>query len=113
LTFGGGNVFVDAGRDILGGRFDIASGLASFAAGRDIASAGLIKIADSDDPSNFKQNTARLRLTDAFVSFTAMGDIDLQGITALGIAGASSEINPNLNAHGFYSQTAGVSLLAD
>jgi hypothetical protein len=46
-TFGSGNVTVDAGRDILGGRFDIASGLGDIEAGRDIASEGSRRLTDS------------------------------------------------------------------
>jgi hypothetical protein len=108
-SFGGGNVFVDAGRDILGGRFDIASGIANVDAGRDIVSAGMIQTGNG----NSQENELRLRLSDAFVSMQARGDIDIQGIAALGVGGPSSDVNANLDSHGFYFDGAGVSLLAD
>ena len=109
-TFGGGNVFVDAGRDILGGRFDVASGVGSILAGSDIVSDGIITRFFNRAQ---QENELRLRLTDAFISLEARGDIDIQGITALGVGGTSVQADTNLNAHGFYTDIAGVSLLAD
>ncbi|HWA92167.1 MAG TPA: filamentous hemagglutinin family protein [Rhizomicrobium sp.] len=109
-TFGGGNVVVDAGRDILGGRFDIATGLGDIEVGRDIVSDGIIQVSDK---GKTQDNTLRLRLTDAFVTVSARGDIDIQGISALGVGGPSGDITGNLDSHGFYTDIAGVSLIAD
>jgi len=111
-TFGGGNIFVDAGRDLLGGRVDIGSGTATVDAGRDVASAGIIATTFGDQPQT-QENELRIRLSDAFVSVDAGGDIDLQGIAALGTGGPSPKADVNLDSRGFYSAIAGVSLLAD
>lgn len=108
-SFGGGNVFVDAGRDLLGGRFDVASGVADIQVGRDAVSDGLITVADKTNV----ENELRLRLTDAFVSLSARGDIDIQGITSLGVGNAVGDPAANLDARGFYTDIAGVSLVAD
>ena len=110
MTFGGGNVFLNAGRDLLGGRVDVASGVGSIDVGGNIETAGEIVITTRGDT---QENELRLRLSDAFVSLVARGDIDIQGITALGVGGPSDNADANLDSHGFYSAAAGVSLLAD
>ena len=110
LVFGGGNVNVDAGRDLLGGRLDVSSGMAFIEAGRDVTSAGLINT-DFFQTTSTQENELRIRLTDAFVSVDAGRNIEIQGISALGVEG--SDPNTNLDAHGFYSDSAGVSLLAN
>jgi hypothetical protein len=116
--FGGGNVTVNAGNDILGGRIDVGEGAASISAGADIESAGTLQIfyEASTNTSYTMADTLRLRLSDATASVSAGGTIDLQGISALGVyseeGGIQSE-QSNLDAHGFYSSIAGVSLLAD
>jgi filamentous hemagglutinin family protein len=109
LVYGGGNVVVNAGRDLLGGRLDVGSGSAWIDVGRDIVSAGLIPVPGSTLQT--QENELRIRLTDAFVSVQAGGDIDIQGIAALGVSGLTPVAN--LDARGFYSDKAGVSLLAD
>ena len=60
-TFGGGNIFVDAGRDLLGGRIDIGSGIATIDAGRDVASAGTIATTFGDQPQT-QENELRIRI---------------------------------------------------
>ncbi|MBV9992137.1 MAG: filamentous hemagglutinin family protein [Alphaproteobacteria bacterium] len=110
MSFGGGNVFIDAGHDILGGRVDVAAGIGELNAGNDIVGAGPIQISED---GQLQDNELRLRLTNAFVSLTARGDVDIQGISALGVGGATSEVTANLDAHGFYTDIAGVSILAD
>ncbi len=119
MQFGGGNVAISAGSDILGGRFDIAEGSAAISAGGDIESYGTFEV-----PSGFSDaaiaDTPRLRLSDATVSIVADGTVELQGISALGVyiqasdtsKGVAPEQN-NLDAHGFYSATAGLSILSD
>ncbi|MBV9064090.1 MAG: hypothetical protein JOY77_14355, partial [Alphaproteobacteria bacterium] len=109
-TFGGGNIDIRAGGDLLGGRLDIGSGLANVSVQGNIGSAGDIALDFINDPV---PNELRVRLSDADVNLSALGDIDIQGITALGVGGASSEADKNLNEHGFYSAEAGISLLAD
>ena len=109
LTFGGGDVNVRADGNILGGRFDIASGAGLISALGNIESAGPIET--SLDTS--QQNELRLRLTDAVVDVTAGGSIQIQGIAALGVGAPSGNVTENLDDRGFYSADAGVSLLAN
>ncbi len=109
-TFGGGNVDVRAGGDLLGGRLDMGSGIADISVRGNILSAGDIT---TDFVGSIQANELRVRLSDADVNLQAIGDIEIQGITALGVGGAASETDKNLDAHGFYSADAGISLLAD
>ncbi len=111
--FGGGNVTVDAGNDILGGRFDVSEGTATINAGGDIASAGTIQVANLGGQSTTMSDTLRLRLSDATVSVSAGGSVELQGIAALGVQGTPAQYEDDLNARGFYSDIAGVSIVAD
>lgn len=110
-TLNGGNVNVSAGRDILGGRFDVASGSAFISAGNDILSDGTVPIAIGDGPE--EENGVRLRLSDATVQIEAGGSVDIQGIEALGIQQNATQVDNNLNSRGFYSDEAGVSILAN
>ncbi len=60
-----------------------------------------------------QQNALRLRLSDAVVTLTAVDAIDIQGIAALGVYGPDDQPTNNLDAHGFYSEIAGVRMVAD
>ncbi|MEI9930395.1 MAG: hypothetical protein WDM89_07525 [Rhizomicrobium sp.] len=80
VSFGGGNVSINAGGDLLGGRVDIASGTGSINVGGNIETAGEI-----NNGQGMQENELRLRLSDAFVTLEARGDIDMQGIAALGV----------------------------
>ncbi len=113
LQFGGGNVTIDAGNDIFGGRFDVAEGTATITAGADIASAGTLQVWYLT-PTTIS-DTLRLRLSDATVSISAGGSVELAGISALGVysQGGTNAEQDNLDAHGFYSAISGVSILAD
>ena len=113
--FGGGNVTIAAGNDILGGRFDIGEGSMDVTAGGDIASDGIIQVYNNNGTSYTMPNSLRLRLSDATISVSAPGSIDVEGIAALGVysEGGTYLDQENLNSHGFYSSIAGVSLLSD
>jgi filamentous hemagglutinin family protein len=108
LTLGGGSVKIFAGGSLLGGRVDVASGSGSIRAQGDIISAGLFGPAGQIAP-----NDLVLRLTDADVSISAGGQVQMQGVGALGVRGATSAIQANLDAMGFYSPAASVSIVAD
>lgn len=115
--FGGGNVTINAGNDILGGRFDIAEGSANITAGANIAGDGSVAVyySPTSDQYTNMSDTLRLRLSDATVNVDAGGTVELEGISALGVysEGGSGQLLENLDAHGFYSDIAGVSILAD
>ena len=104
MTFGSGDVFVSAGRDILGGRVDVASGEGLVTAARSIASAGDI----SSNVFSRIENTLRLRLSDAEISVSAGQGVDMQGIAALGAYSTQDQ-----NSLGFYTARAGVSIDAN
>jgi hypothetical protein len=112
VTLGGGNIDI-TGRDILGGRVDAASGQVAITAYGSIASAGTV----TEGPLGFAVTEAdllRLRLTNATVDITAHGGVDIQGVGALGVGLADhSRDQVNLDAQGFYSADAAVSILAD
>ncbi|HTT83936.1 MAG TPA: filamentous hemagglutinin family protein [Rhizomicrobium sp.] len=113
--FGGGDVTIDAGDDILGGRFDIGEGSMDVTAGGDIAGDGTIQVFENDIGTYTMPDALRLRLTDATISVSAQGSVDIGGIGALGVyseEGLNGD-EENLNAHGFYSSIAGVSIVSD
>jgi filamentous hemagglutinin family protein len=114
ITLGSGDASVSAGRDILGGRIDVASGEGRVAAGRAIASAGNLT-GNRVRATTFEQfdNTMRLRLADATIAVSARGAADLQGVAALGVngpGGSDSVAVVNDNSVGFYSPVAGLSV---
>ena len=113
--FGGGDVTIDAGDDILGGRFDIGEGTMDVTADGDIASDGTIDLYNGGTEYPLT-NSLRLRLSDATISVSAHGSVDINGISALGVyseGDTDQDIVENLDSHGFYSTTAGVSILSD
>ncbi len=105
-TFGGGNVDVAAGRDLLGGSIDVAAGIGTAAAGRAVASSGLLRQISATAGVR-EDNLLRLRVTDATIDVTATHGLDVGGITALGTR------ETPLNAAGFYTAVSGVSLRTD
>ena len=116
ITFGGGNVSISAGGDLLGGRLDVASGVGDIAVGGGVLSAGPVTLGSSSGPVAV-DNSLRLRLADATVDVTAHDDIDLQGIAALGVQAPATLTPANLTsdayAENFYSSAASVSLISD
>jgi filamentous hemagglutinin family protein len=108
MTFGGGDVNITATGDLLGGRLYVSSGQGQAVVGGDIASAGQI-----GQPSAKFSDTLVLRLSDATIDLQAGGSAELQGITALGVVHDPSQAQSNLDAAGFYSPDAGVSIVAN
>lgn len=99
LTFGNGDLSLLAGRDILAGAVDIATGRAEIHAVRDIAASGREPIA------NETPQYLRVRLADAVVDVSASGSATLASVSALGVDRSQS-------SGGFYSPSAGFSLSA-
>lgn len=97
LAFGHGDLSLVAGRDLLAGAVDIASGAAAIRAGRDIAVSGLEPI-EIDTPQYL-----RLRLADAVVDVSTGGSATLASVSALGVDQSQA-------SGGFYSPVAGFSL---
>ena len=108
VTYGGGDVSIRAGGALLGGRVDIGSGTGTITVGGDVASAGAI-----GPPQAQTANDLVLRLSDAAVQISAGGSVELQGVGALGVRGANQDYQNNLDAMGFYSPSARVSIVAD
>jgi filamentous hemagglutinin family protein len=118
MTFGGGDISVLAGGNLLGGRVDVASGRAIVSVGGDIASAGQITI--NEAIANFSSvtvpNLLQLRLSDATISLAVKGSIDLDGIGALGVLQVGQgtfNTQEFLDSAAFYSARSAVSALAD
>ncbi len=99
-TFGHGDVDVSAGRNLLGGAIDVASGVGQIDVGGRVDSAALLR---GDDPT-------RIRVADASVSLDARQTIDLGSIAALGVRGVQGDGKPStpINGSGFYSAAASV-----
>ncbi len=114
LTSGGGNLSLDAGRNLLGGQIDVAQGIARVAVGAAVVSAGDTLAPGSYDGRVNNASTAnllRLRVNDATIALTARGAVDIAGIGALGAQpGTLATADQTLNAAGFFSPIAGVSI---
>jgi filamentous hemagglutinin family protein len=111
LTFGGGDATIRAGGDMIGGQIDIGSGRGDIAVGGDVTSAGgtyrPLRTGEAQGPLN----ELRVRVTDAYVTLNAGGDVTLGGLGALGV---STILNTNQDAGlGFFSASAGVSVVAN
>ncbi|WP_310474883.1 filamentous hemagglutinin family protein, partial [Sandarakinorhabdus sp.] len=102
ISYGGGNVDVRAGRNLLGGQLDVASGTLAVTAGSAIASAGRLRLAGTTaSPSAaLEDNLLRIRVADATADISARGALTIAAITST-------------DGQGFFSQAAGVSLLAN
>src|SRR5262249_39996368 len=107
-SFGRGDVRIAAGNDILGGRVDVASGSATVVAARDVLAAGTVSVTPPISPITITvDNLLVLRLTDATVDIKAGGNLNLQGVAALGVLkGNSGGTDPitagNFDALGLY-----------
>ena len=119
MVFGGGNLALNAGHDILGGRYDIASGTASLTAGRDIGSAGKIILRPQPGPPAATlriDNLPEIRLTDATVRLSAGGSIAIGKISALGVDSTEAvglvDHRVDSNALGYFTGRSGVALTA-
>jgi filamentous hemagglutinin family protein len=109
-SFGGGNVSVTADGDILGGRVDVASGAGSIVAYGNIGADGAIVTEPFATPT---PDELWVRLSDAVVAIDAGQGAQIEGITALGVRGTSSNVQQDLDSFGFYSPDAGVSIVAN
>ena len=118
MVFGGGNLAVRAGHDILGGRFDISSGTASFAAGRNIGSSGQIVLSPQigTDPATLRvANLPEIRLTDTRVAIEAGGAVRIGKVSALGVDSTDGQDFDHVidaNALGYYTGRSSVAIAA-
>jgi filamentous hemagglutinin family protein len=108
MTFGGGDVSIKAGGDLLGGRVHVASGAAAIDVGGDVTNAG--SFGNRQAPT---LNELVLRMSDATLELRARGDVALQGVAALGVRRTKQEYQNNLDALGFYSSKASLTVVAD
>ncbi|OYW16586.1 MAG: hypothetical protein B7Z39_01005 [Novosphingobium sp. 12-64-8] len=111
-TSGSGNLDLTAGRDLLGGQIDVAQGIGTIDVGRAVIAAGASLIAGSYDDTvgNDTRNLLRLRVNDATIALTARGDVTIGGIGALGAVSQDGSQIDALNAAGFFTPVAGVSV---
>lgn len=110
MNWGSGNILLDAGGDLLGGRIDLAHGDGALAIAGSIRSAGTLASFVSGE---LAQNLLRVRINDARIRFDVGGSAQLQGIAALGARGDGSDPTMALNAFGFYSANSAVDLIAN
>ena len=103
VALGSGDLRLDAGRNLNGGQFDIASGAAVATVGASVGAAGTTS-AGSFVADN--RNLLRIRLSDATFDLAARGEITLGGLGALS-AGVTS-----IATAGFFSSIAGARLTA-
>lgn len=109
LAFGNGNLAISAGRDILAGKFDIASGAAAIHAERNIGAFGLEPVAVGIGETVPPQY-ARIRLADAVVDVSAKGSVTLASVSALGVDSTSPQSS---NSAGFFSAAAAIGISAN
>ncbi len=97
MTFGGGDLDVTIGGNLLGGRFDVASGVGTIDVGLNVTASPTMVKGNSD---------LQVRITDADVAIRAGGGVSIDAVTALGL-------NPNdLYSRGFYTGNSALRLQA-
>lgn len=109
VTLGGGNLSLQTGGDLIGGRFDIASGRAQLAIGGDIAPGS--KLVQGQDAVD----SLRIRLGDATVLGNVGGSISARGAQALGVSFNSigtASFGASYNSLGNFTAISGVNLAA-
>ncbi|MEP9360952.1 filamentous haemagglutinin family protein [Sphingomonas sp. KR3-1] len=111
LAFGNGNLVLSAGRDVLAGRFDVASGAGSIHAERNIGAFGLEPYAASLILERVvPPQYARIRLADAVVDVSAKGSATLATVSALGV---NSAVPQTPDSIGFFSPAAAIAISAN
>lgn len=103
VKLGGGNLAVSTGRNLVGGQFDIASGLATVNVGGSVVAAAP---AGEGSFERIDENLLRVRVSDAMFSLSAKGNARIGGVGALGVSGGENE------GLGFYSALSGFSIAA-
>ena len=100
VTAGGGDVAVNARRDLVAGIYDAGSGRIDLTVGRDARATGTVRILNGGQAFD-ERNAPIVRVTDATATLTARGQAVVHGVFAFG---------PNIN---FYTPIAGFRALAD
>ena len=111
LTFGGGDATVVAGANLVGGQFDLGSGVGRVDVGGDIVSAGGIVRPSKDEPIGVV-NELRVRVGDAYVAINAAGTATIGGLGALGVLTSTDPLVQDAGK-GYYSALAGVGVTAN
>ncbi|MEI6643492.1 MAG: filamentous hemagglutinin family protein [Novosphingobium sp.] len=112
VTSAAGDLALSVGRDLLGGQIDLAQGTGRVDVGRSVSAAGETLTQGSyDERADVpdQRNLLRIRVSDAAVSLTARGTVDIGGVSALGANEAVSTLALTLNSTGFFSPIAAVS----
>lgn len=109
-SFGNGDVAIAAGRDVVGGQVDIASGQARVTAGDDVAASTLIGIRNNQILDTSIDNDLRLRVTDATVSLLARASVTFDSITSLGVSPRGA---PPLLSRGDMTAASGLDVLTN
>lgn len=107
VTLGGGNLAVQAGADLAGGRYDLASGRAEITVAGDITTGSALSRGSS------VVDSLRLRLGDATVLANVGGSITATGAQALGVSYNSSGTSPVASAYnslGNFTAISGINL---
>src|SRR5262249_4343578 len=116
MIFGGGNLSLTAGHDVLGGRFDISTGTAAITAGRDIGPSEELALARQ--ASNQAASLPEIRITDTAGGLTARGAVDIGKVSPLGVDSKDGSTHGAIdhsidqNALGYYTGTSGLSIMA-
>ncbi len=83
VTNGGGQVDVQAARDIVSGVLEVGAGSADVRAGRDVTTTGTLTFLGQGQPV-LESNALRVRVTDADVALSAAGRASVSGVFAFG-----------------------------
>ncbi len=106
VTVGGGNLAMQAGGDMIGGRYDVASGRAEIAVAGDITTGAALVQGSS------VLDSLRIRLGDATVLATVQGSITATGAQALGVASIGNTAS-EYNSLGNFTAISGIKLAAN
>lgn len=104
VTLGSGDLAIVTGRNLNGGQFDIASGVAKAQIGGNVDAAGTTASLGSFQLDD--RNLLRVRIADATFDLTAKGSVAIGGLGALGVSGTQLT-TAQLSNVGFFSSIAG------
>ncbi len=110
VSLGSGNLAMNVGTDLLGGRLNVASGAAVIKVDGSVIAAGVVgrptsqfgnQITINDD----RRNLLNLRLSDATFKIAATGTVDIGGISAFGV-----RYDLTKNDFGFFTPVSSLSV---
>lgn len=113
VSLGAGNLDINVGTDLIGGRLNVASGAAAVKVDGSVIAAGVVgsatsAVANQITINDDRRNLLNIRLSDATFKIAAAGTIDIGGISAFG-----TRYDLSKNDFGFYTPVSSLSVISN